>query len=605
MNKKLWVGGYLLSAAVFFFAFIAVAVLGVLLVDEVADPGALASGMIVLGVLGYTQFLIVHTIMTLVLLHSIWKVLQDGVTDVTPGKAIGFLFIPFYNIYWVFRVWGGYPADYNKFIDRYRLAAPKIPGTVFVLFPIFVLLSAILVVPILLLPFVTLFLIARGCDAVNNMQLARAAAEQRTPIAQSAFVGTPENPRSRMPVYALAAVVGAAAIIMIGFGIFAGVNLFPKPSQEVVPAKVGDYVLQPGGRPRGSFLGGKSYFYDYIYLNENGADRKALNYNVGEFRSDTEPKRWIGSMCSTYQPTAVKDKAGAEVGKYCASNGAVFLQHGNRTLRIYIPGSYELSKVKAKEATIPDVLAFMKELPWLKDLELDVSATMVSAAPGSPTTSTSGGEQSVGKDAKPDMTMTGDEFYKATKGKPASSLNQFAGKVIQITARMYSTTGSSVMLMAGKDTFWAKYAPSEASAFAEGKREERLLMKCMAEVRTEVELTRCTLVENKKIISPNDTPDRTYTAEEFWRTVGSYELPSSVRSAKWDELRGKIIKISGNVRAVGNDKANLAAGTTSTISCKPHEEHGAEFDALTDGQAVTFLAVHGVAALENCIVVNN
>lgn len=26
-------------------------------------------------------------------------------TDVTPGRAIGYLFIPFYNFYWVFRVW--------------------------------------------------------------------------------------------------------------------------------------------------------------------------------------------------------------------------------------------------------------------------------------------------------------------------------------------------------------------------------------------------------------------------------------------------------------------------------------------------------------------
>jgi hypothetical protein len=42
----------------------------------------------------------------LVLLHKAWASIQDGQTSVSPGKAVGFLFIPFYNFYWIFRaVW--------------------------------------------------------------------------------------------------------------------------------------------------------------------------------------------------------------------------------------------------------------------------------------------------------------------------------------------------------------------------------------------------------------------------------------------------------------------------------------------------------------------
>jgi hypothetical protein len=605
MNKKLWLGGYLVSTGILFAVIVAEIILGILLIDEIANPATLATGMISIGVLGYLQFLVVHTVMTLVLLYNIWNVLQDGVTQVTPGKAIGFLFIPFYNFYWVFRVWGGYAKDYNNFVDRHRLSAPKISGTVFVLFPIFILLSAALIFPLLLLPFVTIFLIARGCDAVNNLRLAKAAAEQGRPIAPSAFVGTPENPRSRVPVYAFAGVSMVAVVAALGFGIFAWLNLFPKPPEGIVPSKVGDYVLQPGGRPRGSFLGGRSYFYEYIYVNEAATDKKALNYNVGDFRSDSEPKRWIDSMCSTYTSAVLKDTAGAEAGKYCSSSGAVFLQHGSRTLRIHTPLNYELEKLKAKEATTSDMLAFARELPWLKNIELDLSAMSVSTSSPNSGTTSSENEQPVGKDAKVDLTMTADEFLKATKGKPASALKQFAGKVIQLTARMYSSTGGSVMLIAGKDTIWAKYGPSEASAFEAGKRDERLVMKCMAEVQYNLALNRCSLIENKKIISPTDRPDHTYTADEFWRTVASYELPAQVRSAKWDELRGKIIKITGNVKAVSGDKAHLAAGTSSSISCKPLDENKTQFDALAEGQSVTFLAVHGVAALEHCIVSNN
>ena len=129
-------------------------------------------------------------------------------------------------------------------------------------------------------------------------------------------------------------------------------------------------------------------------------------------------------------------------------------------------------------------------------------------------------------------------------------------------------------------------------------------MKCMAEVRSNLDLKRCTLIENKKIVTAADTPDHTYTSDEFWKTVASYEVPTAARSAKWAELRGKIIKITGNIKAVGSDKANLAAGTNSSISCKPDEENIPMFASLTDGQSVTLFAVHGVAALEHCIVVN-
>lgn len=47
--------------------------------------------------------------------HRLWKRLQDGETEITPGKAVGYLFIPFFGVYWFFQVWAGYATELNKF----------------------------------------------------------------------------------------------------------------------------------------------------------------------------------------------------------------------------------------------------------------------------------------------------------------------------------------------------------------------------------------------------------------------------------------------------------------------------------------------------------
>lgn len=46
---------------------------------------------------------IYQMVIWLVLLYKAWASIQDGQTPVSPGKAAGFLFIPFYNLCWVFR----------------------------------------------------------------------------------------------------------------------------------------------------------------------------------------------------------------------------------------------------------------------------------------------------------------------------------------------------------------------------------------------------------------------------------------------------------------------------------------------------------------------
>jgi uncharacterized membrane protein len=59
------------------------------------------------------------TVLMLILLHRFWKLIQDGYASTTPGKAVGYLFIPFFNYYWIFKAVLGLSKDLNTFIDRH------------------------------------------------------------------------------------------------------------------------------------------------------------------------------------------------------------------------------------------------------------------------------------------------------------------------------------------------------------------------------------------------------------------------------------------------------------------------------------------------------
>lgn len=65
-------------------------------------------------VAGYLAML-ASFILWLVLLHKCWGVIQDGAPRTTPGKAVGFLFIPLFNLYWGFQAVWGLACDLNAY----------------------------------------------------------------------------------------------------------------------------------------------------------------------------------------------------------------------------------------------------------------------------------------------------------------------------------------------------------------------------------------------------------------------------------------------------------------------------------------------------------
>jgi hypothetical protein len=58
---------------------------------------------------------ITASIISYVLLYRFWSLIQSGTARTTPKKAVGFCFIPFYNIYWNYIAYVGLAADINRF----------------------------------------------------------------------------------------------------------------------------------------------------------------------------------------------------------------------------------------------------------------------------------------------------------------------------------------------------------------------------------------------------------------------------------------------------------------------------------------------------------
>ena len=104
-----------------------------------------------------------------VLIYRMWAAIQDGHARTTPGRAVGLLFVPFFNFYWGFQTFAGFAADYNAYVERHSLNVPRLAPGLFVAYMVLCLLSVVPVVmwgtaPITFI--VGLFMVSKICRAV-------------------------------------------------------------------------------------------------------------------------------------------------------------------------------------------------------------------------------------------------------------------------------------------------------------------------------------------------------------------------------------------------------------------------------------------------------
>jgi ABC-type dipeptide/oligopeptide/nickel transport system permease component len=104
----------------------------------------------------------INGILTLVYLHRAWAYIQDlPNVFTTPGKAVGFLFIPLFNVVWLFFAYYNWAGDYNL---RCALVStksfPKVSESLFLSFCILSVVG---------LPILYIFVMAQMCRAINHL----------------------------------------------------------------------------------------------------------------------------------------------------------------------------------------------------------------------------------------------------------------------------------------------------------------------------------------------------------------------------------------------------------------------------------------------------
>lgn len=119
---------------------------------------------VVFGLFGVSALCsVIAMILQLMTLHRTWKCLSLAGATVTPGSAVGFLFIPFFNLYWVFRAFYGLSQEWNRITAAHEETrmAPRMPEGLFLAYSI----TSILIAPVAII--LAFPVMASMCKAIN------------------------------------------------------------------------------------------------------------------------------------------------------------------------------------------------------------------------------------------------------------------------------------------------------------------------------------------------------------------------------------------------------------------------------------------------------
>lgn len=132
------------------------------------DPEQISTGNFALMGLGLV-LLIAAGVLGFIYLYRAWYMIQDGHnTRTTPGKAVGFLFIPLFNLYWMFIAYWGWSKDYHDFIDEHSLHdAPRVNENLFLAAAILNIVGGLITILAIASLIVWFIIIYQMCTAIN------------------------------------------------------------------------------------------------------------------------------------------------------------------------------------------------------------------------------------------------------------------------------------------------------------------------------------------------------------------------------------------------------------------------------------------------------
>lgn len=178
LRRPFYAGIWAVTASIAWFLFANTTLLLVLGTWDLSQrsSGSATFGTEAVGVfliLGFASALaLIASVLFVIVIYRMWAAIQDGHARTDPGRAVGFLFIPFFNLYWAFQALLGFAKDYNNYLDRHGLDLRRLPEGIFVAYIILCLGAWIPFVGWLLVAanmVVGTIMIAKICDAVNAL----------------------------------------------------------------------------------------------------------------------------------------------------------------------------------------------------------------------------------------------------------------------------------------------------------------------------------------------------------------------------------------------------------------------------------------------------
>lgn len=85
-------------------------------------------GLLVTLILSLFAFpaLIAAVVFAAILLFRTWDQIQDGEARTSPGLAVGLMFVPLFNLYWVFVAILGLAKDLNRYMDERDIGGHRV-----------------------------------------------------------------------------------------------------------------------------------------------------------------------------------------------------------------------------------------------------------------------------------------------------------------------------------------------------------------------------------------------------------------------------------------------------------------------------------------------
>ena len=147
-NINNWFKIFWISMSIGIFACLVIAITAIFLsfssyYYDYAMSSPLMILILILCIIGIVTSVVTSVVFSFMMLYKFWQIIQDGQARTTPGKAVGFCFIPFFSFYWLFIAYLGLSKDINNYIRCRKINASLVNESLVLIYCILICCSLI------------------------------------------------------------------------------------------------------------------------------------------------------------------------------------------------------------------------------------------------------------------------------------------------------------------------------------------------------------------------------------------------------------------------------------------------------------------------------